>query len=619
MKMHNCSTQYIKKCGIAFLAIAAIFFCCNPCLAQKKDTLFGFVGTWKNKTTFIIDSNLFTGTKGGSINITPQNQITISTKGTAGYNKKIDEEIKDAEKSAEQMPATIAKEEGVSQATLAAKIKEQLHLLKEEIKDMKIGNIETGVNSRSTPNTCSAMEAKYNELLSFYTVHQNDKTYNLPPPPEADYFNCWFCEKQKQTDFEKEVTAYADLFAKTERDYTADALRIMSQLQIDLYTGNGNPALAICNVNSHTVTNIFYWLKGRIGRMVKQLFKDHGKNYKVIMPVAKAALIADNFVQQTSDNPNQDILYQAAGLYGKLADTLMKQLKKEKDYTLLAGIPFMIYLDQNLKILLGNGEDMSFFEKLNALGRFKLSVEMDIKMGKDGGYILAHLKGKTTMIYELDSTDCLHIVPAWNENSGSSNWNSISMNVVNLEMITPKGAPPKYIGTKTYRSSFPKLKLNFCKQGTDSIYFQTFNPDPGSDGTWLYVIPNAPPQRVPSGLMGVDRMFMDIDDLQNEAQQMKAPPAVDEAAMKEIQKIAKDMQKNGVTADKMKRIQELTEKSMQPLQEATLPLSNFKFVVSLKNKNEILLDNSFDAKQINPRFADEIVYGYFKIKLEKIP
>lgn len=611
----------MKKYLVSPVIIWVILFFQNPCYSQiKKDTLFGFVGTWKNKTTFIIDFNLFTGVKGGTIIITPKKQITISTHGTDSYNKKIDEEIKDLDKAIDKTPNEILKEEGVSQAILAKKIKEQLVNLKDDFNSLKIGNVEMGAGQNSaqtSPNSCLAMETKYNELVAFYEAHKNDKkySYNLPPPPEADYFDCWFCDKQKQIDFDKQVENYVKQFAKTERDYVADAFRIMKELGIDLYSGNSNPNKPICSINSNKLTSIFYWLQGRIGEMAKQLLRDNKKNYKRTMPVAKVTLFVGKLVQQMSE-PNPEPMYEAAALYGKLADTLMKQIKREKDYTLLSAVPFMVSLDRDSKLLLGS-DDMSFFEKIQDLGHFNLTIEMDAKMGKDGGYIIAHLKGISKMTYELDSTDCLHIVPAWKENSNQGNWNSISMNVIALEMLLPKGTPPKYIGTKIYRSAFPKIKLNFCKQGADSVYFQTFNPDPGSDGTWLFVVPKAPTQRVPAGLMGVDRMFCDINDLEQEASKITAPPAMNEAALKEIQKISADIQKNGVTPEKMKKIQELTQKSVQQAQEVALPISNFKFVVNFQNKNSVLLNHSFDAKQINPQLNNEIVYGYFKIKLEE--
>ena len=47
-----------------------------------------------------------------------------------------------------------------------------------------------------------------------------------------------------------------------------------------------------------------------------------------------------------------------------------------------------------------------------------------------------------------------------------------------------------------------------------------------------------------------------------------------------------------------------------------MPIANFKYVTSFKKKNPVLLDLKVDAKKINPQFAGEIIYGYFKIKLE---
>src|SRR5207248_594562 len=83
-----------------------------------------------------------------------------------------------------------------------------------------------------------------------------------------------------------------------------------------------------------------------------------------------------------------------------LSDTIMHTLKKQKDYRLLSEIPLVISL-QKEKCLLGASAEsfQEFLDYVNSFGKFKLSVEMDAKMGKDGGYIIAHLKGDTKMIY----------------------------------------------------------------------------------------------------------------------------------------------------------------------------------------------------------------------------
>ena len=606
----------MKKCFLLSLLISMVLSVLTPVYGQKKDTLFWYVGTWKNKTLFLIDSNFLTGAKGGTIKITPAKQIDISNPDIDKYNNKIDDNIKNVEKDAGQISADVAKNEGVSQVALANKIKEALDKLKQEQENLKIQKIETKNNPLA--NDCAALEAKYNEILAFYTAHEKEKKFNLPPPPEADYLDCWTCDKQKQIDFDKKVEDYAEKFAKQEREYLGSCLEIMKTLQLDIYTGTNATNNAACAVNGTKIPTILFWLMGRRGKMCKQLLNDYRKNYKTVIPVMKVCLMSDKDANLLGA-PESGMLYDLASLPRLVRDTLMKQLTKQKDYTMLSEVPLMVLMDKDYSLLSGNSDAEFLNDIIYSIGRFKLTVEMDIKMGKDGGYIIAHLKGKSNMIFELDSTDCLHIVPDWREslNSGlADKWNSVSMNVIALEMITPKGAPPKYIGTKTYRSTFPKIKLNFCRQGGDSIYLQTFNPDPGGYGTWLYVIPKAPPQRVPSGLMGVDRIFMDIADIENEAQQIKTPPPADEAALKEIERLAADIQKNGATAAKMKKIQDLTQKSMQQAQETSLPLSNFKFAVSFQNKNAVLIDQTYDAKKINPQLAEEIVYGYFKIKLE---
>ncbi|CAN5274727.1 hypothetical protein BH09BAC2_BH09BAC2_02050 [soil metagenome] len=179
----------------------------------------------------------------------------------------------------------------------------------------------------------------------------------------------------------------------------------------------------------------------------------------------------------------------------------------------------------------------------------------------------------------------------------------------------PQGDPPVYIGTKKYISRNPLLKINFCKQNNDSIFLQEFIPSPAMQGLWR--VPRAP-QPVPMGLMGIDRIFINIDELQTEAANMTTPPPMDEHALQELRRLAADIQANGVSPEKMRRIQEIQNGTVKPVADAAMKVGGYKFGLTPQNYNTVIIDQTFKAAQINPQLAQTIVYGNFTVKLEAV-
>jgi len=69
------------------------------------------------------------------------------------------------------------------------------------------------------------------------------------------------------------------------------------------------------------------------------------------------------------------------------------------DWKQLANVPFVMGLIRQKSLLDGNNEDADFKNYCTMLtaiiNNFYLSIEMDVKVGKNGGYELCHLKGET--------------------------------------------------------------------------------------------------------------------------------------------------------------------------------------------------------------------------------
>jgi hypothetical protein len=612
--------------------------------AQKKDTLRWFIGHWKDNKTFIIDSNMTGGAGGGTAVIKGDGSIEVITPGNKAFDKKMNDQIAEIDKEEKDIDQQIRQDQGMYQYNFAKECDEELEKVKNDIK----GYIVNPQDKKEPPTpeqqlaskleqACKDQEADYHRIIDF-AKNKSNRTgpFNLPPPPVADYFNCWGCDSAKQAEFDTLAEHYANDFFNEEAEKIKKLLGWLRQLDLlghgetgytsgfgnsaidDLFQYSKDPAKkGACSYFSPSEMNdAVYSLVLRCVAKAEQLFRDNKTNYGALMPVIKiylgalrqAALLGIN--DGGTDRVLQELGTSVKGLYDKLID----QLLKKKDYSLIGSIPFIIGLSREYILLTGNtqtgiDEDMP---KLIGFTHFKLTIDMDVKLGKGGGYIIAHLKGTAAVVTELDrkqKTQCVKFVLANKEE------NNIKLDVIANEMSAP-GPVPHYIGTKIYTSPMPVFKITFCPAEPDTFSFSRFMPKAPDRGMWQ--IPGG--ATAPMGINGLDGTFTNGRETANEAQEIN--PAADQAKLEDMKRKASELASQMQGADPKKRaelIKQMMETGDQGMQTSTVKLAMIKFPVHVNNMDTLLVKEEFNAKELNPDAAPGIIYGFFRIRLEHDP
>ena len=369
--------------------------------------------------------------------------------------------------------------------------------------------------------------------------------------------------------------------------------------------------------------------------MLEQLWKDNRKNYGAIKPVMQICLA--NYQQEAAIGGFNDAeiwahMNSMADPLEDLYDTMTTLLCEKKDYKLIGDIPFMIGLCRTIINFAGGSADehgetifgdhgykpKHGLKELLGFPHFELTVELETKVGENGMYNITHLKSKSKVIAELDDKECVKFMLAKKEE------NKIKADILTNETISPY-PHPIYVGTKTYTSETPIFKLRFCSiEGEptgDSIYLSTFVPLAPDKGNWSFQ-----GKMIPSTINQADRFFIDINELKNDAQAIS--PDVDQKQLEDIKKNSlemaakiKAMQASGnLDPTKMgEMVKQMMNNSGAVVETKTSQIMRIRLPLKVTNMDKMLINQRFDAKEINPQISQPIVYAYLTIKLEHTP
>jgi hypothetical protein len=287
-----------------------------------------------------------------------------------------------------------------------------------------------------------------------------------------------------------------------------------------------------------------------------------------------------------------------------------------------------LYRQQALLGFDNDGSTKDYLQRLQKIWNgFKLSIEMDIKIGKDNGYRLAHLKGECHIIpaFQRDSNQCYTWVVA-DENLTDiigfirpAVQQTIDCNLIANEIISPPQAPKLvYVGTRKYTSTLQSLAMDFCNPGHDTIMLTGFRPNPATAGLWQ--IPYAGPQNL--GANGMEHFFEDEEARKKLAVDGEAQKAAGDMKQ-QAEQLKKQMEqlKSQMTGPQAganyEKMMELFNSTHKPGTAAvTGKILWLFFLMPVQNNSNVLVDKRFDAKEINPREAPVIQYGYYTIHIE---
>lgn len=633
-----------------------------------------FTGHWSKtkKHTFITsaytdstESGVMKMPGGNTITVNSNGSVNISSSGIDDWNKKIDDGEKNLEKAEDQMKspdnetqewayhfneAAMPLLNGLKEEWSSLKVDKKDDMLSPKQDQQNQGSNEEQATQNFTKNLaagCKRLQPKYQAIVDYYHAHRKDKDNDLPPPPAPPEFEykCLNCDSTAYKNYLKQCDKYAEDFPKPESGYIRDALGFLRELAL-LGGGSADFNQAIdplfeksgpCGYLEYgeDLNKIVQWLFLRLHiRAYKLMKKYEGENYayKVMTPVMRTYLGISRQCGIMGMQVDGD-LAEASKLAFNAFQYYYSALVEKHDWSQLANVPLIFSLYRQYAMISGDDAEGSnivtnIFKILNS---FTLNVEMDAKEGKDGGYFLAHLKGKAKITPEFKSGNdsCYEWVVVNDQPDRIGQpirkvGQKIETDLLANEIVAPKDWP-EYVGTKKFYASLAQLKMNFCTPGKDTILLSGFIPEPNAmAATWRY--PQTP-QLVPGGINGLDHLFQDVEKMKELAQsgaaQQQANIAKDQA-----EKLAAQMKKlaaeigNKRDPASIAKYQEFINKMHSGQQlfnnQNLAPILYIDFPLQIQNNSATLFKKRFDAKEVNPLVASTgaIVYGYYTVDIE---
>lgn len=639
-----------------------------------------FHGHWNpaDKKQFIIDKNSAEaggGSPGGTVTVNNDGSAKLETGGIDDWNKKIDEDLNIIDDWANKLnnPSSADLASYDLNKILLADVKED----KEEYNNYKIdskadiitpGKEKQGMNdlaNRVSAN-CREFRSKYDAIMDFWKAHKkdNDADLSIPPPPEFEY-NCYACDSNLRKVYDSTIAHYTRDFFHPEDSLVRQGLEVIRSfalMGIGPAAAGGvpddfNPILDLFHPDKKDASKSgpcayldLYRLSDAIRdiayhsyRRACELIRRYSKDFRATEAIGKTALegIRNWILFSGEDNASQDALNRLAQLVQLNIDFYINKLNQH-DWKQLANIPFIYSLIRQ-KALLGGDEDPDTKDLAQEIGeifnRFYLNIDMDIKVGTGGGYELCHLKGKVKVAPDFVATEnqCFRWVVIEDQpkllpfSLGGKTFTvkeqvkkmsqQIDVDLLANEIIAPSPLKPVYAGTRKYHTTLKNLSTDFCNPEKDSILLTSFIPSPkATSGLWN--IPHSPPQ--PLGINGLDHFFQDVNKMQEEAQSGQAEAEAGDMKMKAEElrtkmEALKSQMGNGKNKDNLEKYIELQKIASQGQDlgsnNKVSPILSIGFQLPVEN-GDVMVNKKFDAKEINPRNAEAIVYGYYTIRIE---
>jgi hypothetical protein len=499
----------------------------------------------------------------------------------------------------------------------------------------------------SITSACPADQVVYERIMNYVKEHRNDKTYNGPEPPPMDYEHCWSCDPQRQVDYDTTVARYVRAFFATEAGLVQECIRLIRKmygigLNKDAYDPS-NPAdkavLDLLGSPQHptpctwmgeaynklpeALVTLHLIARNKAETVFRRYYKTDEHRVRAILQLYLTACQA--YILASGSSAEEDAELSLCGeaayfIFSRLTDKLFHQ----RDYTMLANIPLLFGACRDL-VLLTNSRttDDNFIKDFFNFDRFKLTLDVDCKMGGEGMYQLAHLKGDNYIrALPADSgSGPQHCVKWVVLNKTSSN---LKLNLAAGDVIAPAEARPTYIGTHDWYSLAPSFFFHSCDQGEDTLIIHEITPV-GFKEMWQ--VPRIGPMDQPIIRSLLMSCFLDKDKLQEQAAQLQANQGALEAQMQaKIQKIQQEMAKAGQAGQSgqatnaqqmasMSKMMSMSDEIKQSMDQyaPSLP-GNYMFEVHLHNGDKMMINEKIDGKKLFPDNS-AIVFANFSIQV----
>jgi len=605
---------------------------------------------------------------GGTITFNPDGTLRLDNNNVDAWNKRMDQALDQEQKYLKGLQDPGANLDPTTYRLHQLLIPDAQQRV-QDIKGYKIdpsadmlGSGENSAPPAHTPgvadlvaNGCKTMKPDYDEVMSFYNTqvkgHKNDLKY--PIPPETDY-NCYSCDSNLRKQYDTTTRNYVRDFAKDEIAIAKKGFGILHDLALvgidrnmgsypeglgDLFSTNKkDPAKsgACAFIDVGALANATYGIAHHVYMRAEKMMYDNKNNYKAAQAIILTYLTMHrSWCLISGQDDDASVLPVVQNLLDKDIEHYLDEIRKN-DWRQIANFPLIASLIRNEELMGSENSKKGdeFYQRMvKIINSFRLTVDMDIKIGVNGGYKLAHLKGECHIIpsFQQDENQCYKWVIA-DENRHEYGFDGLGLYMAKdlqtfdatlvATQIVGQGPMPTYTGTKKYTVQLASLSMDFCHPGNDTIDLTGFTANPPEAGTWAW-----PGGAITTeGVVGMEQYFEDInskkkfaddgeakkakDDLKSQADKLR----VQMEALKAQMAAGKPGGSPGASYEKMMEFkQQAISKVAAPVIAKMVYLN---FLLPVQNNDPALVKAEFDAKKINPQEARVIVYGYYRINIE---
>jgi hypothetical protein len=477
------------------------------------------------------------------------------------------------------------------------------------------------------------------DILAYMQQHKDDPIGNLPVPPAKDLRYCSRCDKNVDDMYRNACREFEKEFYGEEKDIALEILRLERKTQLE---AEKIPAAAGSEEYAESVRerldNVRNFLMVRTLRKANKLIELYKNDPFRCQEVCLVALSLERQRELLGDGVSETITYpdgfkiqvdksdkEAINMdaINGMIGTLFKMIEKamiEYDYSLALN-PVLILGVERQRELLGTGESnysediVSKYVKFN---RFKLSIHISGKLSGSGFYQTAELKGDNYFGALPDPNDTISCGLKWVLLGPDPAEKVMKFDLVDAKMLG-NGGELIYAGTKSWKSNQPKIKINFCGNGNDTIEVFSFQPYIGKE-TWIVPKYGSMDMLVMSNvLLGC---FMDVNRARQDANSVNAEK-MKQQMMEAYQKFQKNYSASSApSASQISSMMNMAKAVSDGSKVSEIAQNNsigsYLIKPVIQNKNKIVFKERLNGKELFPQNTST-EYAWLDISFEEDP
>jgi hypothetical protein len=303
---------------------------------------------------------------------------------------------------------------------------------------------------------------------------KNYPSLDFPAPPQRDFSYCYECDSNVRKKYDAEVEQWRNQFNEYERSLAQKAISVERTLAMGKMESDPEAITMKADMDK-----AIEFCMNRTRNKVDKLINDYGKDFGRLPVVVQQALGYERQRQLLGVGTASN-----SGTMDKLIDLLdqfdgyLDEQMNARNYNVVMNIAFGLGMIRQ-KQLLGGGEDdvSSYFDRIMAFNRFRLTMDVD---GKFGGEDLKADAGVITngnVYVSLAPLGC-----RFQFFLTSTDYETAEENSFRIPMKAKGGIKSvrekeqwvdyPYSGPTNMLGLFPVFSINFCDEEKDTVYLQ---------------------------------------------------------------------------------------------------------------------------------------------------